>query len=257
MNKLQGRLQTLKGFVAGLLVSVVIGGVAIAAPQSVAPSTHKVKVDGKSVEMSGYAIDGYNYFKLRDVASAVNFGLWFDESASTVMVETDKGYDAGYTGPSANIASTTPTPTPTTTPTTTPKRDPNAKLNTIASSDDFESMWFDDSIGSSFQMYYIADQYTIDDGIALLKTVSADIIIDYAIKLVQKNCGGTTLLSAGFYTKQIANPAYGIIYNLDEVSMFTIIPSETLGKYEIRYAANVAEIFQNCENTELYNIKAR
>jgi hypothetical protein len=106
MNKLQGRLQTLKGFVAGLLVSVVIGGVAIAAPQYVAPSTHKVKVDGKSVEMSGYAIDGYNYFKLRDVASAVDFGLWFDESASTVMVETDKGYDAGYTGPSVGDVAT-------------------------------------------------------------------------------------------------------------------------------------------------------
>ena len=41
----------------------------------VVASTHKVQVNGESVSPQAYNIDGYNYFKLRDVGKAVDFGV--------------------------------------------------------------------------------------------------------------------------------------------------------------------------------------
>jgi hypothetical protein len=94
---MKNKLHTLKGFIAGIIVAALAGGAGLAAP-SIAPSTHKVTVDGASVDISGYNIEGSNYFKLRDIAAAVDFGVWYDESESAVRVETDRGYDAEYTG---------------------------------------------------------------------------------------------------------------------------------------------------------------
>jgi len=39
---------------------------------TVNPTTSKVLVNGKIVEFEAYNINGYNYFKLRDLAQAVN-----------------------------------------------------------------------------------------------------------------------------------------------------------------------------------------
>ncbi|NLT58453.1 MAG: hypothetical protein GXX99_05775 [Clostridiales bacterium] len=80
---------------AGLLL--FCGGFATAA--LLLPSTAKVQVDGRDIPMEAYNIDGCNYYKLRDIAAAVDFGLWFDERENTVHIERDKRYDASYSGP--------------------------------------------------------------------------------------------------------------------------------------------------------------
>ena len=87
-------------FLLGLLVGAALfGGVVSAAELVVKPSTHKVNVNGKAVAMDAYNINGANYFKARDFAAAMDIGMWFKSDSNTVMIETDKKYDASYTGP--------------------------------------------------------------------------------------------------------------------------------------------------------------
>ncbi|MDR0857644.1 MAG: copper amine oxidase N-terminal domain-containing protein [Oscillospiraceae bacterium] len=41
---------------------------------------------------TAYAIDGYTYYKLRDVAYAVGFGVDWDGEKNTIVIDTSKGY---------------------------------------------------------------------------------------------------------------------------------------------------------------------
>lgn len=56
------------------------------------PSVSSVWLDGKKLSLKAYAIGGYNYFKLRDVGAAMNFGVDWDGSANTVSIDTSKNY---------------------------------------------------------------------------------------------------------------------------------------------------------------------
>jgi len=62
------------------------------------PSYAKVLVDGTEVGVNAYRIENSNYFKLRDIAKALDFGVWFDEESNIVNIETDIGYNPKYTG---------------------------------------------------------------------------------------------------------------------------------------------------------------
>lgn len=42
--------------------------------------------------MAGYTINGYNYFKLRDIAALVDFGVEWDQTTSTIQIDTTHGY---------------------------------------------------------------------------------------------------------------------------------------------------------------------
>lgn len=59
---------------------------------AVAPSSSAVYLDGKKLSLKAYTINGYNYFKLRDVGAAVNFGVDWDGPANTVSIDTSKNY---------------------------------------------------------------------------------------------------------------------------------------------------------------------
>ena len=61
---------------------------------AVTVSSAAVTLDGKALSLSAYNINGYNYFKLRDVAAAVNFGVGWNAAANTVTVDTAAGYTA-------------------------------------------------------------------------------------------------------------------------------------------------------------------
>lgn len=61
------------------------------------PSTHKVTVNGEATEIQGYNIDGANYFKVRDLAEAIDMGVTWDAGTSTVGLETDKSYKVSDT----------------------------------------------------------------------------------------------------------------------------------------------------------------
>jgi len=64
-----------------------------------APTAAKVLVDGKSVSFDAYTINGSNYFKLRDLAAALNgtpkqFDVAWDGATNTINLISDKAYTA-------------------------------------------------------------------------------------------------------------------------------------------------------------------
>ena len=89
---------TAKAFFALALVVVMVlglGAPAFAASASV--STQKLTVNGETVECEKYTIDGYNYFKLRDLAQLLNgttsqFDVDYDKDTKTVKITTDHAY---------------------------------------------------------------------------------------------------------------------------------------------------------------------
>ncbi|MDU1642780.1 NlpC/P60 family protein [Peptoniphilus harei] len=46
----------------------------------------KIFIDGKEVQISGYNIDGNNYFKLRDLASALDIKIYYDSLRESVIL---------------------------------------------------------------------------------------------------------------------------------------------------------------------------
>ncbi len=67
--------------------------VSIAANHVVANTwTGSILLNGKEIELTAYNIDGYNYFKLRDLASAINFGVTWNGNTNTIGIDTTVGY---------------------------------------------------------------------------------------------------------------------------------------------------------------------
>lgn len=62
------------------------------ATQTPVRTTSKILLNGAAVSMDAYNIGGNNYFKLRDVGVALNFGVDWDAGANTVIINTSKGY---------------------------------------------------------------------------------------------------------------------------------------------------------------------
>lgn len=63
------------------------------------PNKASVAVDGNAVAIGAYNIDGYNYFKLRDVAAILNgtgsnFEVGYDAASQLISLTTDKAYSA-------------------------------------------------------------------------------------------------------------------------------------------------------------------
>ena len=59
----------------------------------------RVYLDGSEVVLAAYTIGGNNYFRLRDVAAALDFGVVWDEERDMVVVDTSERYvDDGSSG---------------------------------------------------------------------------------------------------------------------------------------------------------------
>lgn len=54
------------------------------------PTASAIFVDGQSVDLTAYNINGNNYFKLRDLGSALGFAVTWDEASRTVNITTAK-----------------------------------------------------------------------------------------------------------------------------------------------------------------------
>lgn len=84
------------GFAVGLLCGgVIFGGVGIASGVIATPlteSSQKVTLDGQAVSLEGYNINGNNYFKLRDLGKAMDFGVTWDNDSRTVEIDSSTGY---------------------------------------------------------------------------------------------------------------------------------------------------------------------
>jgi hypothetical protein len=56
------------------------------------PTNSKLYVDGIEVQLTAYNIGGNNYFKLRDIATAINFGVTWDGTANMIGIDTKSEY---------------------------------------------------------------------------------------------------------------------------------------------------------------------
>ena len=56
------------------------------------PTGSKIYLDGKEIIFTAYNIDGNNYFKLRDIGQAFNFGVDYNAERNIIVIDTGKGY---------------------------------------------------------------------------------------------------------------------------------------------------------------------
>ena len=61
---------------------------ASAVVESCSPSNSSIILDGRSLSLTGYRINGNNYYRLRDVGKALDFGVDFDEQTRTVLIDS-------------------------------------------------------------------------------------------------------------------------------------------------------------------------
>ena len=56
------------------------------------PTSSNIYLDGKAVLFTAYTIEGNNYFKLRDIGEAFDFGVDWDRATNAIIIDTSKGY---------------------------------------------------------------------------------------------------------------------------------------------------------------------
>ncbi|MCL1905883.1 MAG: stalk domain-containing protein, partial [Clostridiales bacterium] len=56
------------------------------------PTNSKIIMDGKEIQFTAYNIEGNNYFKLRDIGAAFDFGVDWDVANNTIVIDTSKDY---------------------------------------------------------------------------------------------------------------------------------------------------------------------
>jgi len=79
------------GFALG--AALFSGAIAIASSVTATPSNDRVYVNGQEINAQVYKIDGANYFKLRDIAGAVDFSVAYDGRQQRVLIDPSKPYD--------------------------------------------------------------------------------------------------------------------------------------------------------------------
>jgi N-acetylmuramoyl-L-alanine amidase len=62
-------------------------------------NTSAIYLDQTKVSLTAYTIQQNNYFKLRDVAAKLNFGVEWNQSQNTISIDTTKGYTDENTKP--------------------------------------------------------------------------------------------------------------------------------------------------------------
>ncbi|SHI15821.1 ABC-type sugar transport system, substrate-binding protein, contains N-terminal xre family HTH domain [Sporobacter termitidis DSM 10068] len=62
--------------------------------QPAAASTSKIYLNGNQISLTAYQIGGYNYFKLRDIGAAINFGVTYHPGTNAIDVDTSAAYSA-------------------------------------------------------------------------------------------------------------------------------------------------------------------
>lgn len=60
--------------------------------KSAVPTTSKIFLDGTEISLTAYNIGDNNYFKLRDIGAAFDFGVDWDAAAGIIRIDTSKGY---------------------------------------------------------------------------------------------------------------------------------------------------------------------
>lgn len=55
-------------------------------------SSSVVYYNGKQIKITAYNINGNNYFKLRDIASVINFSVVYNSNTNTINIDTEREY---------------------------------------------------------------------------------------------------------------------------------------------------------------------
>ena len=76
---------------------------------SCTPSSATIVLDGTTISLTGYLVNGNNYYKLRDVGNALSFGVDYDTANQAVLIDSGSSVSEDPEG----------SPTPDTTPETT------------------------------------------------------------------------------------------------------------------------------------------
>jgi hypothetical protein len=82
-------------FIIMLVLSVILTAIipAYATDAVIAkPASSTVIVNGQVISFDSYEIGNNNYFKLRDIGLAFNFGVTWDGANNTVVIDTDSKY---------------------------------------------------------------------------------------------------------------------------------------------------------------------
>ncbi len=82
----------MKHLVFGLILAITLSASGALATLSVVQSTTNLTLDGTPIDPSAYAINGYNYFKLRGLASALDFGVTYDNATNTAAIVSGDHY---------------------------------------------------------------------------------------------------------------------------------------------------------------------
>ena len=79
---------------SGMAYTVIGGEMASgsAGNKSATPTTSTIYLDGTEVSFTAYNIGGNNYFKLRDIGEAFDFGVVWDGARNTIVIDTSTGY---------------------------------------------------------------------------------------------------------------------------------------------------------------------
>jgi len=82
----------MRKFIVGIITGIIIMSMCMAAEQVIIKTKHKIFVNGNQVEFEAYNIDGYNYFRLKDLGKSLDFSVWWDELEQKVLIDTTKPY---------------------------------------------------------------------------------------------------------------------------------------------------------------------
>lgn len=77
--------KSIRAIAAGLLAATVLQAAPAGAVEA-KPTTNPIYVDGKLVELDSYTINGYTYYKIRDLAGVLNFGVDYDTSTDSIIM---------------------------------------------------------------------------------------------------------------------------------------------------------------------------
>ena len=86
-------------FLSGFLLGTVLFGSnsALASGILAEKSSQNIWADGKKINIEAYNINGNNYVKLRDIAQAADFKVWYDAEKGTVEIDSDEPYSQDKT----------------------------------------------------------------------------------------------------------------------------------------------------------------
>ena len=60
----------------------------------VMPTDSKIVINGTEAKLTAYYIEGNNYFKLREIGEAIDFGVHWDGVNNTIIIDTKKRYES-------------------------------------------------------------------------------------------------------------------------------------------------------------------